>query len=90
MRWSTAVEDFDERIQLAAAHGLHSAADLRWTALLPELLPTVADRAAFVEWATHHPKWRFNVADVTVGVCAKPTEAAIVILSDIVAEILET
>ncbi|MCH9687802.1 MAG: hypothetical protein K0V04_40605 [Deltaproteobacteria bacterium] len=40
-------------------------------------------------WAQEHPKWRFNVAEVSDGVCAKPVEAAIAILSDIVAECLD-
>jgi len=67
---------------------LADPADRRWPSALRQLLAG-AEPAAFVAWAEAHPKWQFNVADVREGVCAKPVEAAIAILADIVAECLD-
>jgi len=73
--------DFDALVARAEALGLTDPADPR----MRELLPTDVC-AAFVGWATEHPKWRFNVADVADQICAKPVEAAVAILCNIVAE----
>lgn len=81
--------EFDDVIERAHALGLRDAGDARWAGALDELLPGEAARAAFVAWASHHPRWRFNVADVSDRVCAKATEAAIAILRDIVAELVD-
>ena len=81
--------DFAHVIARARATGLRSTGDRRWVAALPELFPNPTDCAAFVRWASEHPTWRHNVADVADRVCAKPTEAAVVILADIVDELME-
>ena len=81
--------DFDDVIERAVALELRDPGDNRWRSVLVELLPGVDDCRAFVEWATHHPTWLHNVADVADRVCAKPLEAAIFILSDIVDERLD-
>jgi hypothetical protein len=69
--------------------GLRSTADPRWVDARAELLPSAADCAAFVAWASEHSTWRHNVADVADRMCAKPLEAAVVILADIVDELLD-
>lgn len=74
---------FDELIDRAHALDLRDPGDARWSALLPKA--TTCE--GFVQWAAHHPRWRFNVADVADRVCAKPLEAAVMILADIVAEL---
>jgi|GEM_PF-1564385 len=81
--------DFDNVIERAVVLELRDPGDSRWRAALAELLPGPNDCAAFVEWATHHPRWLHNVADVADRVCAKPLEAAVFILSDIVDERLD-
>lgn len=65
--------------------GLDDPGDVRWR----DVLPDPAGCSAFVAWATHHPRWLHNVADVADRICAKPVEAAIAILADIVAELRE-
>lgn len=73
--------DFDAVVARAEGLGLSDPADARWRELLP-----VEECSAFVRWASDHPKWRFNVADVADQICAKPVEAAIAILCNIVLE----
>ena len=81
--------DFDEVIERAVVLELRTPGDARWRSALAELLPRPDHCAAFIEWATHHPTWRHNVADAADRVCAKPLEAAIFILGDIVDERLD-
>lgn len=69
--------------------GLRSNGDPRWVAARTELLPSAADCEAFVRWAADHPTWSHNVADVADRMCAKPIEAAVVILANIVEELVE-
>ncbi len=75
------VVDFDALVARAQALDIRDPGDARWR----ELLPT-QHSAAFVRWASAHDTWRFNVADVADQVCAKPVEAAIAILHNIVVE----
>ncbi len=81
----TVVEDvrWSALIERAAAMGLDDPGDVRWR----DVLPDHAGCSAFASWATHHPRWLHNVADVADRICAKPVEATIAILSDIVAEL---
>ncbi len=80
---------FDDLVSAAHEQALDDPADARWSAFLASQLPNEGDCGAFVEWARHHRKWQFNVADVADQICAKPREAAITILADIVAELAE-
>lgn len=80
---------FDDLVSAAHEQALDDPADPRWSAFLAAKLPGERDCGAFVEWARHHRKWQFNVADVAGQICAKPREAAITILADIVAELAE-
>lgn len=80
---------FEHVLHEARGLGLRDVADPRWATVLPRWLPSVAECEAFVAWAREHPRWSFNVADVTAGVCAKPREAAVAVLADIVAELLD-
>lgn len=73
--------DFDAVVAKAEALRLTDPGDTRWREFLP-----VEQCSAFVRWASEHPKWRFNVADVADQICAKPVEAAVAILCNIVAE----
>jgi len=78
----------DETVESARRLRLRDPSDRRWSQAIDSLLPTQQDCAAFVEWASHHPRWLHNVADASDKVCAKPREAAIAILSEIVDELL--
>lgn len=74
-------ERFSALIERARELGMTDAGDARW----PSLLGDVRTCAAFVEWATHHPRWCHDVADVADRVCAKPLEAAAAIVANITA-----
>lgn len=76
-------------LDTVCAQGLTDPADPRWAAMLRRLFPRPEDASAFVQWATDHPKWRFNVADVADRICGKPVEAAVAILCDIATERLD-
>lgn len=78
-------ERFAALIERARGLGMTDPGDARW----PSLLNDAQTCAAFVEWATHHPKWCHDVADVAERICAKPLEAAAAILASITAESLE-
>jgi len=80
---------FESVLERACELGLRDEADPRWVTVIHELLPTLHDCEAFVAWAREHPRWSFNVADVTANVCAKPREAAVAVLADVVAERLD-
>lgn len=83
------MDDFDQVVETATRLGLSDPADQRWPGVLEQLLPTTDSRRGFIEWATHHPRWQFNVAEAAERICAKPTEATVFILSDIVEERLD-
>ncbi|MGE0712210.1 MAG: hypothetical protein AB7N76_32230 [Planctomycetota bacterium] len=56
-------------------------------ALLELLPPLVAGReAAFLVWARHHLRWSLVVAEVAERACAKPREAALLVLLELVRE----
>lgn len=78
---------FDEVIEQARRLGLREAHDPRWGTARTELLPSPDHCSAFLEWARQHRKWQFNVAEAADQVCAKPVEAAIFVLADIVDEL---
>lgn len=82
-------ESFDALVQAALAADLRDPGDPRWGDFLAQRLSGERDCEAFVEWARQHRKWQFNVADVADRICAKPREAAITILADIVTELAE-
>ena len=73
-------ERFTALIDRARALGMANPGDARW----PSLLGDPQTCAAFVEWATHHPRWCHDVAEVAERVCAKPLEAAAAIVANIV------
>lgn len=73
-------ERFTALIDRARGLELTDAGDARW----PSVLGDPRACAEFVEWATHHPRWRHDVADVADRVCAKPLEAAAAIIANIV------
>lgn len=79
--------DHDAIVVAAHRARLSDPADPRWSAFLAEHLDDVGACATFIEWAQTHRKWQFNVADVADQVCAKPREATVMILADIVAEL---
>lgn len=81
------MSSFDEVIEQATRLGLDDPGDPRWTQERARLLPAAADCSAFLEWARLHPRWQFNVAEAAGQVCAKPVEAVIFVLSDIVDEL---
>ena len=68
---------------------LRSPCDPRCMEIVSSTLGDADACAEFLEWATHHPRWSFNVAEASQQVCAKPLEAAIFVLCDIVDELLE-
>lgn len=78
-------ERFTALIERARVLGMTDAADARW----PSVLGDAQTCAAFVEWATHHPRWCHDVADVAEQVCAKPFEAAAAVLANITTSELE-
>lgn len=78
-------ERFTALIERARMLGLTDAGDARW----PSVLGEAQACAGFVEWATHHPRWRHDVADVADRVCAKPLEAAAAILANILSTELD-
>ncbi|MGH1342671.1 MAG: hypothetical protein ACRBN8_14015 [Nannocystales bacterium] len=78
-------ERFTALVERVCRQGMTDPGDERW----PALLGDTRTSAAFVEWATFHPKWCHDVADVAEQVCAKPLEAAAAILAGIAAESLE-
>ncbi|MEX1367255.1 MAG: hypothetical protein AB1Z98_29280 [Nannocystaceae bacterium] len=80
---------FDTVIAQALDLGLHDPADPRWAEARARLLPTPERCSELIEWARLHPRWQFNVAEAADQVCAKPIEAAVFVLSDIVAELLD-
>lgn len=86
---SAAVARFDAVIREIAERGMADPADPRWPDTLVEFFPAPDDFEAFVDWARQHPKWQFNVADVAAGTCAKPQEATVAILTNIVEEFLD-
>jgi hypothetical protein len=59
--------------------------------LLQEALPALlaGEEAAFLEWARHDLRWSLTVAECAAEVCAKPREAAVVVLLAIAREVLE-
>jgi len=81
------MHDYDAIVIVARRAGLADPADPGWTAFLAKYLPDARACAAFIEWARMHPTWQFNVAEVADQVCAKPTEATIMVLANIVAEL---
>ena len=78
---------FEEVIARAVELGLDDPADPRWAEERARLLRTPERCSAFIEWARLHPRWQFNVAEAAGRVCAKPVEAAVFVLSDIVEEL---
>ncbi len=77
-------ERFEGVIERARLLGMSDPADARWPSLLGDALAC----AAFVAWATHHPRWCHDVAEVADRVCAKPLEAAAAIVASITADSL--
>ena len=71
----------------AAARGAPPGADL--VTLAAGALPPGFDARAFLDWASDHDRYRFAVAEAAGRVCAKPREAALLVLAGILEELLE-
>jgi hypothetical protein len=76
---------FDELVEHLHAVAQGAGEDWRRT-----ILETRIDEPEkFLEWARHHRRWQFAVAEAAEEVCAKPREAAAFVAMKIVEELLE-
>lgn len=80
---------FGELIEDLRRLNLRSQSDPRCKEIVSSKLGGARECEAFLAWATHHPRYSFNVAEAAERVCAKPMEAAIFVLCDIVDELLD-
>jgi len=85
--------DFDSMIESLVRELLPLArvSTVKWeSAAVETAIPAAIRRTGppeeLLSWAADHRRWRFALAEASEEVCAKPTEAAVVVVRTILAE----